>query len=190
MARFNAGGSSGGGFVSNVQLGAEQSVDVGANERDFLLGGGVRGIAQPRVQLDVANPTHQFKVTHVQIIVADVAPVATLLEVGIIGTDADIPVVAIQKFYGRSVPILPLRDTTHKIAIVSNDLISGDTFLTPYWAANGNLSTRQRNAGGAANTQMVAAVNDPWEKEDNVAWNAQVWSQFLTIFFRRLVDVP
>jgi len=190
LGRFNAGGSSGGGFVSNVQLGDEQSVTAGLNERDFLLGGGSLIIARERVQLDAANPTHQFKVTHVQIIVTDNAPVATLVQVGIFGLDADVPILDLQKFYGESIPILPLQDTTMKIPIVSNDLISGDTFITPYYVANGNLNTRSANAAASLNSVIGHAVDTPWEKIDNQAWVATVFGGFFTIFFRRLVDQP
>lgn len=104
-----------------------------------------------------------------------------------IGVDAIPPVVAFQEFYGRSIAILPLQDTTMKIAIVTNDVINGDTPLVSYQVANGNLSLRRQNATGAVNRMFAKAVNDPWEKIDNVAWTAVTWGdEFHTIFFRRI----
>lgn len=181
---ISSGGSS---AAPNIRLGVEQSTATGLNERGFLLGAGVVNTAQPRIQLDVANPLRLYKVTHVEVIISDVAPVATLMQGGIIGTDADVPTIPMQKFYGVSIPELPIQNTAMKMAVVSNDVIAGDTFLTPYWSANGNLNTRQRNAGASQNTILTHALNDPWEKIDNLAWNAQVWSGFMTIYFRRIV---
>jgi len=185
------GVAQGGGFVSNVQLGAEQSVVTGLNERGALIGPGQSMLARgdSMLQCDVANPRHQFKITHVQVIISDVAPVATLLECGIMGLDGDPPVVDAQRFYGRG-NIVPLQDTTMKVPIVTNDLLSGDTFFSPYWVGNGNLNIRQQNAGASQNALMVNALDDPWQKIDNKAVNASTFAQFFTVFFRRLVDVP
>jgi len=177
--------------VSNVQLGAEQSVVTGLNERGALIGPGQSMLARgdSMLQCDVANPRHQFKITHVQVIISDVAPVATLLECGIMGLDGDPPVVDAQRFFGRG-NIVPLQDTTMKVPIVTNDLLSGDTFFSPYWVGNGNLNIRQQNAGASQNALMVNALDDPWQKIDNKAVNASTFAQFFTVFFRRLVDVP
>jgi len=187
LGRFQAGGGAGGGFATNLQLGDEQSVTLGLNERGGALASGQLFIGQ-RFQCDIANPTHLFKITHVQIVISDVAPIATLMQVGILGLDGDPPVNDLQNFYGRSAPILPVRDTTMKIELITNDVMNGDTFLTPYWLANGTLDVRQENAGANQNRLVSGqTVDASWPKIDVLTWVSVVNAQFFTVFFRRIV---
>lgn len=176
--------------MSNVQLGAEQGpVDVGTDTQEVLLGGGQLVIPLERFQCDVANPRHQFKISAVEIIIED-GLVATLLEVGVFGVDQDTPVNDLQKFYGRSVPVLPIAETTMKIPLDMATVINGDTFVTPYWVANGNVRTHQGPTIALTNTSIVTPINSPWEIEDDKPWIARTFQGFFRIYFRRLVDVP
>jgi len=190
LGRFNAGGSSGGGFVSNVRLGAEQSIEQGLNERDFLLGGGQLIIARDQFQCDAANPLHLFKITDVEIIIADGGLVATLMQLGVFGMDADPPLIDVQRFYGLTLPILPLNDTTMKVPIATNVIVQGDTFITPWYTANGNVKARGANIAGAENSLIAHTVNDPWEIVDNKTWVSTTFGTFLKVYFRRIVDAP
>jgi len=74
-----------------------------------------------------------------------------------------------------------------KIEIITNDVINGDTFITPYWVANGNLSVRQQNAGASVNGLIADVVDANWEKVDNKAWISSVnVYEFMTVYFRRI----
>jgi len=177
--------SGGASAAPNIRLGAEQDVTVGVNERAFNTGGGQLNISPRIAGLDVANPTHLFVVTHVEIIVTAVT--ATLVEVGILGTDADPPVVALQKFYGRSVPVLPVISTM-KIPIVAGKVLQGDTPLVSYQVANANLTLRQGNAGAAQLQVISKTVDSAWAAEDALAWVSVSWgTQFHKIYFRRII---
>lgn len=178
--------SGGASAPPNVRLGPEQSVTSGLNQRNLLLGA-AQVLFPPSIQLDVLNPTHMFMITHVEVIVADVVPTATLMELGCFGVDAVIPVTVAQKFIGRSIPFIPLQNTTHKIAINTDVVIKGAEFVVPYVVHNANITLRCPNAGASIVRLFGKAISTAWEKEEVIAWINSTSGMFLTIFFRRIV---
>lgn len=185
MARFNSGGSSGGGVTPDLILDVEVITQTDANTGFLAFGTGTPFFGTP-FQIDVANPLRLFKITDLEIIMHAVAVAATSAILLLARVDASPPVLDGMEYIGTSTAFVPVSGATHKLRC-SSVIVRGDDFISAGFVMNGNGTVRTNGIQGNTNALIIQAFANDIPKGSVQAWVANTHKVSARVFHRRVI---